>query len=136
MKNIPIKQLKNYLSDKSEKELNEEIITLFKTFPQVKDYFTALLDNGNNGIIAEKYKDIITKEFFPKRGFGRAKLSVAKKAISDFKKLPHSPASLVDIMLHYVEEGSSYTNTYGDIDEPFYTSMEIMYDNALKLVAK
>jgi len=26
-------------------------------------------------------------------------------------------------MLHYVETGTEFTNTYGDIDEPFYNSL-------------
>jgi hypothetical protein len=27
-------------------------------------------------------------------------------------------------MLHYVETGTEFTNTYGDINEPFYSSLE------------
>jgi hypothetical protein len=39
----------------------------------------------------EKYKAIIKKEFFPARGFGEARLSVARKAVMDYKKLSNSP---------------------------------------------
>ena len=59
-------------------------------------------------------------------------MSVAKKAISDFKKLSDSPLNNADIMLHYVENGVQFTDAYGDIDERFYTSMENMFDDAVK----
>lgn len=39
-------------------------------------------------------------------------------------------------MFYYVEQGVKYTLEYGDIDEPFYNSMESMYYNALELIKK
>ena len=39
-------------------------------------------------------------------------------------------------MLFYVEQGVKFTNAYGDIDEPFYNSMESMYAKALELITK
>lgn len=61
------------------------------------------------------YKNIITHEFFPNRGFGKARLSVAKKAISDFKKLSDFPLNNADIMLHYVENGVQFTDVLMEI---------------------
>ena len=37
-------------------------------------------------------------------------------------------------MLFYVEMGVAFTNQYGDINEPFYASMEVVYDDALKFI--
>ena len=37
-------------------------------------------------------------------------------------------------MLFYVENGVNYTNEYGDIDDAFYSSMESMYESALKYI--
>ena len=37
-------------------------------------------------------------------------------------------------MLHYVEVGIEFTNTYGDIDSPFYSSMENMYFDAADFI--
>ncbi|WP_240510122.1 hypothetical protein [Virgibacillus profundi] len=34
-------------------------------------------------------------------------------------------------MLFYVEVGTEFTNTYGDIDGKFYTSMYSMYDKVV-----
>ena len=43
---------------------------------------------------------------------------------------------MIDLMLYYVETGVKYTREYGDIDEPFYNSMENMYASALELIEK
>jgi hypothetical protein len=39
-------------------------------------------------------------------------------------------------MLAYVELGVRFTRTYGDIDAPFYRSMESMYASALHWIVK
>ncbi|WLE95471.1 MAG: DUF6155 family protein [Candidatus Electrothrix communis] len=136
MKNITISKLKKELSGKSEKELIDEIVNLFKKIPQVKEYYTVAFSAEGEKHVQEKYKDIITHEFFPKRGYGKARLSVAKKAINDFKKISDKPHLLIDIMLHYVEEGVNYTAQYGDINAPFYSSMCSMFNDAMRLAEK
>jgi len=135
MKNISIKTLKTYLSQRTKEELMDEITDLFSKFEMVKDYYQEK-SGVEEGKILEKYKSQITHEFFPVRGFGKARLSVARKAVTDFKKLSKSKEELADLMLHYVEMGVRFTNEYGDIDEPFYNSMESMYENVLKLIAE
>jgi hypothetical protein len=119
MKNISISKLRKELSGKTEKELLDEIVSLFKKIPQVKEYYTVAFSAEGEEYVQEKYIKIITNEFFPKRGYGKARLSVAKKAISDFKKISEKPHLVIGIMLHYVEEGVNYTAQYGDINEPF-----------------
>lgn len=37
-------------------------------------------------------------------------------------------------MLYYVEQGVQYTLSYGDIDEPFYESIESVYEDSLDLI--
>lgn len=86
--------------------------------------------------VLEKYKKIIKNEFFPARGFGKVRLSIARKAVNDFKKITNSKTELADIMLFYVENGVEYTNDYGDIDEAFYSSMESVYESALSHISK
>jgi len=36
--------------------------------------------------VAESYKQTIENEFFPVRGLGKARLSVARKAVNDYKR--------------------------------------------------
>ncbi len=96
---------------------------------------TRLAPEGEAAVI-DKYKAVIKNEFLPARGFGKARLSVARKAVSEYRKLSRSKASLVDLMLYYVETGVKFTNKYGDIDEAFYEGMGNMYKWAVKLIVE
>ena len=134
MKEISLKNLKAYLKQRSKEELINEISNLFTKFEYVKDYYQAKLGHSNNQVL-QKYKDIIKDEFFPTRGFGKTRLSIARKAISDYQKVSGSKESLADIMLFFVEMGVQFTNAYGDINAAFYNSMESMYERAIKFIA-
>lgn len=133
---ITLNHLKQYLKACSPEELIADITDLFKKYPSVKDYYQIKLYTKDEKEIATKYKKIIEDEFFPGRGLGKARLSVAKKAISEYKKVCKTEASLIDIMLFYVEQGVRFTDAYGDIDEPFYLSMEGMYEKAVEMIVK
>ena len=129
---MSIQKLKAHLANKSEKELTREIIDLYQQFSVVKDFYNLQLSAHEAYDIIAKHKMIIQNEFLPKRGFGDARLSVARKSVMDFKKLVGVHENLVDLALYYVEIGVQYTNAYGDIDEPFYNSMESMFTQAMK----
>jgi hypothetical protein len=128
--------LKKHLKTRSQEELIGDIAELYKRFQPVKDYYQIQLAPQDETQVAAKYKKIIEDEFFPSRGYGKAKLSVAKKAITEYKKVTKTVAGLIDIMLFYVEQGVKFTNAYGDIDEAFYISMEDMYEKAVKEIIK
>lgn len=133
---ITLSHLKKYLKNCSQEELVNEISELFKKFPLVKEYYQIKIYPQSEEQVINKYKKVIEDEFFPSRGFGKARLSVAKKAISEYKKVSQTPLGLVDIMLFYVEQGVKFTKAYGDIDENFYISMEGMYEKAVKSINK
>jgi len=133
-KKLNLTQLKQHLKKSSKEELVKDISELFKRFDAVKDFYTLKLVPQDEAEVVAKYKGIIEGEFFPSRGFGRARLSIAKKAISDCKKVGVSPAILIDVMVFYVEQGVKFTNEYGDINDPFYTSMENVYGKALEQI--
>ena len=63
-------------------------------------------------------------QFFPTRGFGKLNLRIARQAIHDYQKTTSDLAGTIDLMLTYVEQGTKFTNTYGDIEERFYDSLE------------
>jgi hypothetical protein len=128
--------LKKHLKTRSQEELIGDIAELYKRFQPVKDYYQIQLDPQDEKQVAAKYKKIIEDQFFPARGYGRAKLSVAKKAIADYKKVNKTIVDIIDIMLFYVEQGVRFTDAYGDIDEPFYISMEDTYEKAVNEIIK
>jgi Family of unknown function (DUF6155) len=128
--------LKQYLKNCSPAELISDITELFKRFEPVKDYYQIKLSPQEETQVSAKYKKIIENEFFPTRGYGKAKLSIAKKAVTEYKKIGKNPVGVADIMLFYVEQGVKFTNAYGDINEPFYNSMESMYEKVVELIVK
>lgn len=102
---INLTTLKKHLKERSQAELIGDIAELYKRFQPVKDYYQIQLAPQDETQVAAKYKKIIEDEFFPARGFGRAKLSAAKKAITEYKKVTKTATGLIDIMLFYVEQG-------------------------------
>ena len=125
-----------HLKSLSHKELVEEITKLRKLFPQVREYYRIQLAENGGEELLERAKKSIRNEFLPIRGYGHARLSVARKAVNDFVKLSKDTVHTADLLLYYVEIGVEYTTAYGDIDEPFYTSMENMYEKAARYIIK
>jgi hypothetical protein len=76
---MKLKDLKHYLGTRSREQLIAEIGELFSKMDAVKDYYQSKLSLGDSAEVNEKYKSVIKHEFFPERGFGRARLSVARK---------------------------------------------------------
>ncbi|WAS04031.1 DUF6155 family protein [Gloeomargaritales cyanobacterium VI4D9] len=128
--------LKQYLNQLSKEELISDILELFQKFNMVKDYYQIKIYPEEIDQVREKYKKIIEHEFFPDRGFGKARLSVARKAVTDYQKIAEAPIGVADIMLFYVEQGVKFTDTYGDINAAFYDSMEGMYEKAVTWIVK
>lgn len=136
MKRIGAGALKHFLKNRSREELIADIVDLFSHFDVVKDYYETRLGPDDDATVRDRYKAIIKNEFFPARGFGRARLSIARKAVNDYKKVSRSKAGLADLMLYYVEMGVQFTDAYGDIDGPFYDSMEGMYQSTVKFIVE
>ena len=130
---LKVTELKKELKELNEKELIQIIAELYKMNKDVQHY----LSNKFGGEAAiedlyEKTKKKIKDEFFPDRGFGKMRLGEAKKAITNFKKLSSDTVRTIDLMLYYVELGTEFTNTNGDIDERFYDSMNSTYDKVIE----
>jgi hypothetical protein len=127
-------KISKYLKSLSKDELITEIKKLHKLFSDVREYYQVELTAGGEEELLKRYKKIVKDEFLPDRGWGDAKLSMARKAVNDFVKLSKNNRNAADIMIYYVEIGVKYTNAYGDINEPFYASMEKMYQKAVYYV--
>ena len=134
MNKFSITELKKELNEKTKKELINEISTICKKFPQVKEYCQSQYADSSD--ILEKYIEIIEKEFVDgkTRGYPKARLGAAKKAIQDFKKVNEDPELLVALMLTFVECVSNFNSDFGVDEEKYYTSPENMFEKALKLL--
>jgi hypothetical protein len=135
MQKLKITDLRKYLRTKDNQGLEQEILDLVKLFPNVKEYFEAKIYGENEDELLKKYEKIVRNEFFPDRGFGKLRFSVAQKAISDFKKISKIPRNVADLMVSYVEYGVEFTSTYGDVDQKFYSSIANMFVKCCEYIA-
>jgi hypothetical protein len=136
VKPITRTELKRFLNDLPKDRLVNQVVDLWATLPQVQDYYEAKVRPGNDEHVRQKYRAIVEREFYPARGLPKMKLSVARKAVMDYKKIAASAEGAADLMIYYVETGVRFTNDYGDIGEAFYSSMAGMYASALEWIAK
>ena len=101
----------------------------------VKDLYEFSADNRDflharfqaevaSGAALEQYRGKIIEKFFPKRGFGKLRLGEARKAIRDYRKATGNLEGTIDLLLTYVENGTQFTREFGDINEPFYNSLD------------
>lgn len=61
---------------------------------------------------------------------------LAKSLISEFKKIVTTNENILDLQLYYVECGTAFTNTFGDIEMKFYDSMCSVYHRVVQAVNK
>ncbi len=85
--------------------------------------------------LAAPYRRIVRQVFNPDRGMPNLQLAAARKALNGFKKACADPLQVIDFMLFYVEQGVICTNSYGDINAPFYESLLSVYNNAAELAS-
>ena len=124
--------LKKYLQQFSKEQLIQQIIELNKKYKDVSTYYRFAL-NPDNRARLDEFKVKLFACFYPKRGY-KLDLKGARKLVNDFKKLSPGEEVLTDLMLYYVECGVKFTNDFGDISEPFYTSVESMFGDTCKLI--
>lgn len=134
MKNIKITELKKYLNIKSDKELVNEIVELFKLSSKVKEYYNLKVNPENEQEMLKDYKKIVEEQFFPSRGNSVLNYKILRYALSNFEKLSTKPENVAELMLTYVENGVEFTNTYGDIDGTFYNNIARMYNKTVQYI--
>jgi hypothetical protein len=131
MPKLTLKEFKDYLYNQSQEELVLELEKIYNLYPNVQDYFQALLSGTEEQFL--KVTIFIHKEFnrpIPKN----PDLKKIKKAISDFNKLGPSPANLAKLYLQLAIGLMSFIKDYGaeDYYMPFYSAAK----NFLLFVSK
>ncbi len=136
MKKFTLPAFKKELAKKKKDDLIKEISSLCQKFPQVKEYYKA--QYGDTSDILKRYIDIIEKEFVDgkTRGMPKARISVAKKAVKDFRKLISDADLVADVMLTFVERVSNFNDEFGVREEDYYTEPEDMFEEALQWIKK
>jgi len=134
---LTVTELKQRLSKMPVDEVYRLFIECFKASKEAKDFISVKLI-GNKAIVDlwEESKEKIENEFFPAKGFGKLQLPVAKKAISDFKKISKNNRLTIDLMIFYVEMGVDFIDTYGGAGENLINSMCSMFNSVVKALNK
>lgn len=136
MSKFSVTELKKQLSSKTKDELIKDMAKICQKYPQVREYYMA--QHGDARELLIKYKTIIENEFIEgkTRGFPQGRLSIARKALTDFKKLTKDPAMVIDLMLTYTASVSWFSSAYGPDEERYYKNPENMFEAALKLISQ
>ena len=127
--------LKKYLGTLEKSEVIDVVLDLYDARKEAKEYLEYFLNPDEKAKLKE-YKAIIRNEFWPKRGDGKCRFSVCKKAITDFRKLHPSPENLADLMLYLVENACEVADAWGDLWESFYDSTESNFEATMKYISK
>ncbi len=110
-------------------ELYSLLIELVSLKKENADFVKLKLQNKPEEAILyykKKIKDTLWQE--------RINLREARKAVAGFKKISKNPEHLLELMVFYVENGIKIDNEYGDMYEAFYSSMEAMFDQIIKML--
>ena len=137
-KEMTMNELKMHLTELNEAELKKLLCRLYKNSDLAEKMINvSILGSDYEEKILKQYKEKMYGVFFPndivRAGFS---LSWAKSLLSEFKKLGISNQYILDLQLYYVECGTDFTNTFGDIDMKFYDSMCSVYHAVVQAVNK
>ncbi|MGH2665581.1 DUF6155 family protein [Flavobacterium sp.] len=117
------RDLKKYISELNQEQLQEQIIELYDKFSPVKTYYDFVF-NPKEDKLLEECKLKISNEYFPVRS-KKAKLrrSVAQKYIKHFISLGVDSYIVADVMLYAIEIAQTYASEKVIKQELFYKSM-------------
>lgn len=125
------RDLKKYLSELDKEQLEEQIITLYDKFKDVKVYYDFVF-NPNENNLARDAKLKISNEYFPIRGKKpKMRRSVAQKFIKHFLSLGVDPFIIIDLMLFNIEIAQSLSAERVIKQELFFKSMLSSFQQAL-----
>jgi hypothetical protein len=99
-------ELNKYLKELNRTELENEIKKLYTKFNTVKKFYELELSQDTS------------------------------KVLNEFKKISIFQKDLIKLLLHRVETIIEFTKTYGDINRPFYSSIESSYNEVCKLIKR
>ena len=76
----------------------------------------------------------IRHEFFPERGYGKARIAPVKKAIQGYKKATGDPIGTADLTLQFIEQFVKLCAKYGGGEEQKYDSLSVAMKELLKIL--
>lgn len=128
-------EVKKYIKSLDRSSLEDLVMDLYSARKEAKEFLEYVI-KPNDRAKFEEYREIIEKEFYPKRGDGKMRFSVCRKAVVAYKSLDPAPILLADLMLYIPEYASEIANDYGDLWEAFYDAAVNNFAAAMKYISK
>ncbi|MFM9963054.1 MAG: hypothetical protein ACKV2Q_17745 [Planctomycetaceae bacterium] len=130
-------ELRKTLAKWEPPELVNLVKELYDAAPANRDFLHArLVANADDESVLEPYRERITTQFYPKRGYGKLNLAEARRAIRDYYKATGNVGGTIELMLTFVEDGTAFTREYGDINAAFYGSLESVLREMVTLLCE
>ena len=127
------REVRKLLSALSKEALIDELMRMYDDFALVREYLSMRVSPDDTAV-REKYKRIIEKEFSV--SWTRTpRVSVARKAVLDYRKVAASAEGIADVMLYYVERAVALAYDVG-VDEPMLSSVVRMYRDGVDHIVK
>ncbi len=125
------RDLKKYLSELSNEQLQLQIVALYDKFVPIKTYFDFVFNPKEENLVKDA-KIKISNEYFPVRG-KRPKMrrSVAQKYIKHFISLGVDSFKIADVMLYNIEIAQALSSEKAIKSELFFKSMLTSYEQAV-----
>ena len=132
------RDLKKYLGELNNEQLEEQILELYEKFSAVKVYYNFVF-NPKEETLLQECKLKISNEYFPLQTKGKRKKpkmrrSVAHKYIKHFILLGVDPFVIADVMLYNIEIAQTFSAENFVKQELFYKSMFNSFEQALKFI--
>jgi len=126
-------QVKAILAQQEPKEVLKLVGDLYRLSKDNRVFIESRFLTGEDAL--EHYKQVIADALYPDVYKNKPiRLSVGKKAISDYRKATGDDLGVLELMVHYLEQGNDFTAEYGDIDAQFYDSLCSMMDRILEML--
>lgn len=129
---------KKYLATLDRKGLEKELILLYKSVPEIKDYYAAARMKPEQ-IRAEsnKYKKKIEAEFWTRGGNPKSPNNRnILQYIRAFEKIAKYPKDMIDLLVHRVEIATNFASQFGGMPDKDYNASYNAFHKAVKLMAE
>lgn len=122
---LKVNELKKHLNELDKKQLIQLITELHKTDEKAQQFFMVQFnkDEATDELFEITKKSIDKNYSMGSKGQLYLDFSGVKKQIKEFEKLTSNLQKTTDLQLYFVEKGTRFTLTYGDIDQRFYTGL-------------
>lgn len=133
MPKLTKKALLKHLAKSDKEDIIREVVVLFDTFKNVKEFYTAELSDETNPML-EKYKQKIAKAYSLKAPKERSTNLNLNKLINEFRKISIYERELADLMLYRVECGIAAFTRNRNRSQTFYHCILNSFEDAITII--